>query len=324
MLRSLILAVAAAPTVRRLIGTAPISRVLVRRFVAGESTEQAVAAAATLVATGMAVTLDHLGEDVEDEAGAESGVQAYLALLDRLGREGLASRADVSVKLSALGQGLDGALALHNASRICAAAQRAGTTVTLDAEDHSTTDSTLEVLAELRRSWATTGAVLQAYLHRTLGDCRALAVRDSRVRLCKGAYAEPPEVAYNHAHEVALNYVRCANTLLAGPGYPMFATHDPRLVSVVGERARWYGRERDSFEYQMLYGVRPAEQRRLTEAGYTVRIYLPYGSDWYPYLVRRLAERPANAAFFLRAVSSALWHAARHDHHRGPWRRQDR
>jgi proline dehydrogenase len=124
------------------------------------------------------------------------------------------------------------------------------------------------------------------------------------VRLCKGAYAEPPALAYPEPDEVARSFVRCANTLLAGPGYPMFATHDPRLVAIVGQRARWYGRSPGSFEYQMLYGVRPAQQRKLAAAGDTVRIYLPYGSDWYSYLSRRLAERPANAAFFLRAVVS--------------------
>ncbi len=304
VLRSLILTVAASPPVRRLIGTAPVSRVLVRRFVAGESAEQAVAATATMVADGLAVSLDHLGEGVRDEAAADCAVHAYLNLLERLDQEGLANHAEVSVKLSALGQGFDEGLALHNASRICAAADQAGTTVTLDAEDHRTTDSTLRMLAELRSQWPGTGAVLQAYLRRTLDDCRALAVQGSRVRLCKGAYAEPPELAYPHPHQVALNFVRCANTLLAGPGYPMFATHDPRLLAIVSERARWYGRPRGSFEYQMLYGVRPAEQRRLAAGGDTVRIYLPYGSDWYSYLSRRLAERPANVAFFLRAVVS--------------------
>lgn len=304
VLRSLILAAAANPAVRGLVATAPVSRVLVRRFVAGQSTAQAAAAAATLAGRGLAVTLDHLGEEVGDEAGADRTVGAYQELLDRLARDGLTARAEVSVKLSALGQSLDEALAQHNAARICAAAEQAGTTVTLDAEDHRRTDSTLRVLAELRRRWPATGAVLQAYLHRTLDDCRALAVPGSRVRLCKGAYAEPPELAYTHPHAVALSFVRCANTLLAGPGYPMFATHDPRLLAIVAERARWYGREAGGFEYQMLYGVRPAEQLRLAAGGDTVRIYLPYGSDWYSYLVRRLAERPANAAFFLRAVRS--------------------
>ncbi|MGH3778671.1 MAG: proline dehydrogenase family protein [Pseudonocardiaceae bacterium] len=302
MLRPLILAAAGNPTVQRLVATAPVSRYLVSRFVAGESTEQAVAATTALVAGGLAVTLDHLGEGVEDEAGAESAVGAYLELLDRLRADGLADRAEVSVKLSAVGQRLDEALALRNASRICAAAEHAGTTVTLDAEDHTLTDSALRVHAELRRTWPATGAVLQAYLHRTLDDCRALAVEGSRVRLCKGAYAEPPELAFGASHEVARSFVHCANTLLAGPGYPMFATHDPLLIAIVGERAGWYRRPPGSFEYQMLYGVRPAEQRRLAAGGDTVRVYLPYGSDWYSYLTRRLAERPGNLAFFLRAL----------------------
>ncbi|MGH3973456.1 MAG: proline dehydrogenase family protein [Pseudonocardiaceae bacterium] len=304
MLRSLILAAAANPTVQRIVATAPISRYVVGRFVAGVSTEQALAVTTTLVADGLAVTLDHLGESVTDEVGAQSTVQAYLALLGRMHVAGLANRAEVSVKLSAVGQRLDEALALRNASQICAAAEHAGTTVTLDAEDHTLTDSTLRVHAQLRRAWPATGAVLQACLHRTMDDCRALAVQESRVRLCKGAYAEPSELAYLKSHEVARSFVRCANTLLAGPGYPMFATHDPRLIGIVRERARWYGRPPGSFEYQMLYGVRPAEQRRLAASGDTVRVYLPYGSDWYAYLSRRLAERPGNVAFFLRAVAS--------------------
>jgi len=304
VLRSLILVAAGNPTVRRLVATVPVNRYLVRRFVAGVSTEQAVTAAAVLVADGLAVTLDHLGEDVAAGADAESAVQAYLELLACLSAAGLTNRAEVSVKLSAVGQRLDEALALRNASRICAAAEQAGTTVTLDAEDHTLTDSTLRVHAELRRSWPRTGAVLQAYLHRTLDDCRALAVEGARIRLCKGAYAEPPELAFRTSHEVARSFVRCANILLAGGGYPMFATHDSRIIDIVAERARWYGRSPGSFEYQMLYGVRPAEQRRLAAAGDTIRVYLPYGSDWYSYLTRRLAERPGNVTFFLRAVVS--------------------
>jgi proline dehydrogenase len=254
------------------------------------------------VSDGLAVTLDHLGESVADAAGAQATVQRYLELLACLAAEGLTGRAEVSVKLSAVGQRLDETIALRNAAQICAAAEQAGTTVTLDAEDHTLTDSTLRVHAELRRSWPATGAVLQAYLHRTLDDCRGLAVEGARVRLCKGAYAEPPELAFRTPAEVAGSFVRCANVLLAGPGYPMFATHDSRLIDIVGERTRWYGRPPNSFEYQMLYGVRPAEQRRLAAAGDTVRVYLPYGSDWYSYLTRRLAERPGNVAFFLRAA----------------------
>jgi proline dehydrogenase len=281
-------------TVRHLVANAPISRDVVKRFVAGESTSDAVEVVRGL---GLPVTLDYLGEDTTDKAQAEKTVQAYLQLLDALHAAGLAENAEVSVKLSAVGQALDESLALTNASRICAAAEQCGTTVTLDMEDHTTTDSTLRILHELRRSWPWVGAVLQSYLHRTLDDCKALAGPGSRVRLVKGAYAEPPEVAIQDPHEVDLNYVRCLNVLLAGEGYPMFATHDPRLIEIIGERARWY--DKTDFEYQMLYGIRPEEQRRLG-----TRVYVPYGEQWYGYLMRRLAERPANVTFFLRSLAS--------------------
>ena len=299
-LRSLILAAAGNDAVRRLVSTAPVSRGVVDRFVAGESTADAVEVTAALARDGLAVTLDYLGEHTTDRELADRTVRAYLELLDSLHEAGLSENAEVSVKLSAVGQAFDEGLALANASRICAAAEQCGTTVTLDMEDHTTTDSTLGVLAELRRTWPLVGAVLQAYLRRTLGDCRDLA--GSRVRLCKGAYAEPESVAFTDQHEVDLNYVRCANVLLEGEGYPMFATHDPRLVSIIGERAKWYDRKSGSYEHQMLYGVRPDEQRRLAETGETMRVYVPYGGQWYGYLMRRLAERPANTAFFLRSL----------------------
>ncbi|MGH3620984.1 MAG: proline dehydrogenase family protein [Sciscionella sp.] len=303
-LRSIILAAAGNTAIRRAVATAPVSRNLVRRFVAGEATADAVGATSVLIADGLSVTLDYLGEDVTEPALAEQTVHAYGQLLDQLHAAGFADRAEISVKLSALGARLGERLAADNAARICVAAQRTGTTVTLDAEDHTTTDATLRALVELRTSWPSTGAVLQAYLRRTLDDCRELAASDSRVRLCKGAYAEPETVTFRTAREVDLNYVRCANVLLAGGGYPMFATHDPRMVDIVAERARWYDRKPGSFEYQMLYGVRPDEQLRLAGLGHTVRVYLPYGVQWYGYLMRRLAERPANVAFFLRALAS--------------------
>lgn len=302
-LRSIILAAAGNDAVRNLVVHAPVSRNLVHRFVAGQSTADAIGVTSGLVAAGQHVTLDYLGEDAQDERLAEQTVRAYEQLLGALHAAGLAERAEVSVKLSAVGQQQGETLAVRNASRICAAAAAAGTTVTLDAESHRSTDSTLRVLAELRRDWPSVGAVLQAYLHRTLEDCRALAGTGSRVRLCKGAYDEPETVAFPSAHEVDLNYLRCANVLLEGEGYPMFATHDPRMIDIVGERARWYGRLPGSFEFQMLYGVRPDEQARLTEQGHTVRVYVPYGEESYGYLMRRLAERPSNVAFFLRAVA---------------------
>lgn len=303
-LRSLILAAAGNDAIRRVVATAPVSRSVVRRFVAGESTADAVDVTRKLVSAGLSVTLDYLGEDTTDVELAEQTVAAYLELLDALRDEGLADRAEVSVKLSAVGQLLDERLALDNAARICTAAQRHGTTVTLDMEDHTTTDSTLRVLAELRATWPWVGGVLQAYLRRTRDDCVRLATAGSRVRLCKGAYAEPPEVAYPEAHQVDLSYVRCANALLAGDGFPMFATHDPRLVRIIGERAVFFGRKPGSFEYQMLYGIRPDEQLRLAQLGHTVRVYVPYGGEWYGYLMRRLAERPANTTFFLRALAT--------------------
>ncbi|MEV5296904.1 proline dehydrogenase family protein [Amycolatopsis methanolica] len=303
-LRSLILAAAGSEVVRHLVATTPGTSGVVERFVAGNTIADAVTRVARLVDDGLWVTLDHLGEDVTETGQAERTVQTYLALLDRLYAEGLAAGVEVSVKLSALGLRLDERLALDNAYRVCAAAEQCGTTVTLDMEDHTTTDATLRVLAELRRTWPWVGGVLQAYLRRTEDDVRALAVADSRIRLCKGAYAEPEEVAFTRAHEVDLGYVRCANSLLAGDGYPMFATHDPRLIAILAERARWYGRKQGSYEYQMLYGVRPDEQRRLAGEGETVRVYVPFGEHWYPYLMRRLAERPANLMFFLRALVS--------------------
>jgi proline dehydrogenase len=303
-LRSLILAAAGNDTIANLVATAPLSRDVVRRFVAGETDTDAVTVTEALVGANLNVTLDYLGEDTTDVAKADTTVRAYLTLLDALAERGLTEHAEVSVKLSALGQKLDENLARDNAASIAAAADRVGTTVTLDMEDHTTTDSTLGILAELRNDYPSTGAVLQAYLRRTESDCRDLVGIGSRVRLCKGAYAEGEAVAFADPHQVDLSYVRCLNVLLGGQGYPMFATHDPRLIKVIDERARWYDRKPGSFEFQMLYGIRPAEQRRLAADGAKVRVYVPYGVQWYGYLMRRLAERPANLGFFLRALAT--------------------
>jgi proline dehydrogenase len=303
MLRSVLLAAARNKRVEHLVASAPVSRDVVARFVAGTSTEDAHRVTRQLVREGLEVSLDHLGEDTTDAVSAAAARDAYVGLLAGLGAVGLTPAAEVSLKLSAIGQRFDERLALDHARAICQAATNAGTTVTLDMEDHATTDSTLAVLEELRKDFPGTGVALQAYLRRTEADCRDLATHGSRVRLCKGAYAEPESVAYATAREIDRSYVRCVNVLLAGDGYPMFATHDPRLVAIAEERAHWYERAAATFEFQMLYGVRPDEQHRLRAAGYTVRVYLPYGDEWYGYLMRRLAERPANVAFFLRALS---------------------
>jgi len=304
MLRQAILAASRNGTVKTVVARAPLSRSVVKRFVAGESVDDAVRATQELTAAGLTVSLDHLGEDTLDAGQADATVKAYLLLLERLAGAGLTAggRAEVSVKLTAVGQAIDAGLALDNARRICEAARSASTTVTLDMEDHTTTDATLAVLHELRQDFPDTGAVLQSYLRRTEADCRDLAYAGSRVRLCKGAYKEPESVAYQSAGDVDRSYVRCLKVLMAGDGYPMVASHDPRLVAIATKLAE--SRPKGTYEFQMLYGIRPAEQRRLAAAGETVRVYVPYGDEWYGYLMRRLAERPANLAFFLRALVS--------------------
>ena len=290
--------------VRKVVEHAPVSRNVVRRFVAGTAVDDAVRVAAELVAGGLAVSLDHLGEDTTEVGHAESTTKAYVTLLRRLAEGDLTPAAEVSVKLSAVGQALDESMALDNARAICTAAAAANTTVTLDMEDHTTTDSTLSVLRELRRDFPWVGAVLQAYLRRTEADCRDLATEGSRVRLCKGAYREPESVAFQSRSDVDKSYIRCLKALLRGPGYPMIATHDPRLVDIASTLVKRAGRAKGSYEFQMLYGIRPNEQHRLAADGETMRVYVPYGDEWYGYLMRRLAERPANVTFFLRSLAT--------------------
>jgi proline dehydrogenase len=205
-----------------------------------------------------------------------------------------------------LGQALerDGEkIALENAHTICERAQHVGAWVTVDAEDHTTTDSTLSIVRELRSDFDWLGTVLQAYLKRTKADCEEFAAAGARIRLCKGAYDEPASVAYRDADDVTDSYLRCLRVLMAGQGYPMVASHDPAMIEAVSALAREYRRGVDDFEYQMLYGIRDAEQQRLADAGNHVRVYVPFGTQWYGYFVRRLAERPANLTFFLRALT---------------------
>ena len=307
MLRQPLLMLARSDRVKQLVTTLPVSGGIVSRYVPGESTASAGAATERLIADGLHVTLDFLGEDTLDREQADATVSAYVELLGALSGQGLARNAEVSVKLSAVGQALPGEgekIALDNARTICHAARNAGTTVTLDMEDHTTTDSTLGILRELRKDFPETGAVLQAYLHRTEADCRDLAYEGSRVRLCKGAYNEPESVAFQDKQAVAQSYVRCLKVLMAGQGYPMVASHDPRLVAIAGALASRNGRVQGSYEYQMLFGIRPDEQRRLAREGEKVRVYVPYGQEWYGYLMRRLAERPSNLGFFLRSLIS--------------------
>ncbi|MEV8631307.1 proline dehydrogenase family protein [Streptosporangium sp. NPDC051023] len=305
MLGSLLLAGSRVPLVRRAVSGVPLTRKVVDRFVAGESVQEAVKAVHRLTDAGLAVTIDHLGEETRDSDAAAQTADAYIVLLSALRELELGTRAEVSVKLSAVGQalGADGdKIALENARRICEAARDAGASVTFDMEDHTTVDSTLGILRAVRGDFPSSGVALQAYLFRTENDCRDLSHEGSRIRLVKGAYAEPASVAHQSKGEVDKAYVRCLRILMAGQGYPMVATHDDRLISITETLADRFGRSRGDYEYQMLYGIRTDKQQALAGAGHTMRVYIPYGDDWYGYFMRRLAERPANIAFFLRAL----------------------
>lgn len=310
MLRRMLLAASGSDRTRQLITSAPVTRGLVARYVAGETTADAVEVSRGLLASGLLVSLDHLGEDTTEPEQAAAATAEYTGLLGQLAAAGLArgGRAEVSVKPTAVGLGLaehGEKTATENIARICAAARDAGTTVTVDMEEHTRVDATLRIVAGLRADYPDLGCVLQAQLRRSAADCATLATAGSRVRLCKGAYDAPDSVAFPARRDVDRSYARCLRVLMNGPGYPMLATHDRRLIQIAAAQAALAARPPESFEFQMLYGVRTAEQRRLASTGAQVRVYLPYGSDWYRYLVRRLAERPANVSFFLRSLASA-------------------
>ncbi|GAA3662327.1 proline dehydrogenase family protein [Nonomuraea antimicrobica] len=291
MLRQAMLALSRSRRAERLVTTSPLTADVVRRYVA----DDVGAAVGELTRRGLLVTVDRLGEDATDEAQAEAAVAAYLSLL-RL----LPAGADVSVKLTALGLRLSQRLATANAAAICAAAAGDGVTVTLDAEEHDTVAGLHAVHAALRKDHADVGVVVQAYLPDSLDRCERLD--GARVRLCKGAYTAPG--GHTRPIDIDRSFVRCLKVLMAGTGYPMVATHDPRLLRIASTLAVLHGRDATGFEYQMLYGVRPDEQLRLTGLGARMRVYVPYGSDWYAYLMRRLAERPRNLTFFLRSLVS--------------------
>ncbi len=311
-LRPVMLRAARSPKLERTVSKMSVTRRLVDRFVPGESEPAVVAAVADLLASGRFVSVDYLGEDTTDVARASVTVEAYLSLLRAYAQlphpESSSARPlEVSIKLSALGQSLADighSTALDNARTICAAAQVVGAWVNVDAEDHTTTDSTLSIVRELREDFPTVAAVLQAYLHRTEQDCRDLSGPRSRIRLCKGAYKEPATVAFQKPVEVTDSYLRCLRVLMNGRGYPMVASHDPQIITAATDYAHEAGRTVNDFEFQMLYGIRDEEQLRLVADGKHVRVYVPFGDQWYGYFMRRLAERPANLMFFARSLLS--------------------
>ncbi len=306
MLRRPLLLLSRSDNVKRLVSSMPVSSGIVARFVAGDTVEEAVETTGQLEADGLLVTLDFLGEDTLDRAQADATVAAYRDLLSQLADAGMTKGAEVSVKLSAVGQALPGdgeRIALDNARVIAQAAANAGTTVTLDMEDHTTTDSTLGILRDLRQDYPTdrrSGAGLSADALRLTA-----ATWPTRARGCGSARAptrSPSPWPSRSKREVNLSYVRCLRALMEGDGYPMIASHDPRLIEIAGALATRNQRPQSSYEYQMLFGIRPDEQKRLAAAGEQVRVYVPYGDQWYGYLMRRLAERPANLTFFARSL----------------------
>ncbi|MGW1636688.1 proline dehydrogenase family protein [Streptomyces lavendulae] len=304
MLGPVILAASRSDKMRRIVSAAPVTKPVVNRFIPGETVGQVIPIVEDLTRNGLEVTLDVVGEDITAVEQSHAARDAYVELIGRLKELGLGETVEMSVKLSMFGQALEGGheLALANVRPVVEAAAAIGTTVTLDAEDHTTLDSMFAIHEELRRDFPQTGCVIQAYLFRTEADARRLAAAGSRVRIVKGAYKEPAEVAYQDKAEIDKAYVRIMKILMEGDGYPMIGSHDPRLIAIGQELARQAGRKLDEYEFQMLYGIRSEEHLRLAAEGHRMRVYTAYGTDWYGYFMRRLAEKPANLLFFLRSM----------------------
>jgi proline dehydrogenase len=303
-MRSTLLTLSHRRSLGRLATRIPVTRPMVRRFVAGESLDEALPAIERLRGQGLGTTVDVLGESVTAEAAALAARDSYLELLEALAARDLDP--NVSLKPSQMGLKVDEGLARENIAAIVARAVATGAFVRIDMEDSPYTDRTLALWRELRpvdrSGGADVGVVLQAALRRTEADVDELIAARGRVRLCKGAYKEPESAAFQEKADVDAAYERLMIRLLHEGTYPALATHDVRLINRAVEVARADGIGRDAFEFQMLYGVRRDLQEQLVRAGWRVRVYVPFGGQWYPYFMRRLAERPANVSFLLRNV----------------------
>lgn len=273
---------------------------LTTRFVAGETIDEVIPFIREINLEGSTGSFDHLNESVVSAAEAEGEVAEYLHILKRIVESGIKS--NVSIKLTQFGLGLDPELAYRNARRVVAEAQRLGIFVRVDMEDSSVTQITLDIFKRLREEFGLNdvGIVLQSYLRRTYSDAEDLLKIPARIRICKGAYNEPDEVAFPDKQDVDGNYVKVMQLLLSSGIYHGIATHDPKMIEATKEFVRREGIAKDRFEFQMLYGIRRDLQRQLAHDGYNVRVYVPYGKHWYPYFMRRLAERPANIWFVLK------------------------
>lgn len=305
MLRSLFLYLSASAGARKTLMSLPFAARVARRFVAGETLDDAIRVISTLNGKGILATLDHLGENVHTEADANRATQDYLDLLDRIAATGV--HANASLKLTQLGLDIGEDVCVGKMRRILQRVQEHGNFIRIDMESSAYTDRTLRIYRTLRDEYGfkNVGVVIQAYLYRSEQDVRTLAVEGANIRLCKGAYMEPPDVAFPDKADVDKNYIKLMHIFLDEPARAKgasiaIATHDEKMIVATQEYTTKQGIPKGQIEFQMLYGIRPQRQEQLAREGYKMRVYIPYGSEWYPYFMRRLAERPANVWFLVR------------------------
>ena len=303
MFHSLLLYLSEREGLKKLLTGNPMGRRLASRFIAGEELADALRVVRRLNSEGFRVTLDCLGESIHEAAAAEAAGQTYLQLLDRLAAEKVDSH--ISVKLTQLGLAIDEGLARRNFARLVESAARHNIFVRVDMEGSTFTDATLRVFCSVDAPRNVVGIALQSYLYRTEADVEELLKRGVRIRLVKGAYKEPPDIAFAHKRDVDRNYQKLTEKLLASGIYHAIATHDERIIAATERLARARGIPPESFEFQLLYGIRRRLQRALVQQGWRVRLYVPFGREWYAYFMRRLAERPANLFFLMRNLFRA-------------------
>jgi proline dehydrogenase len=311
MIRNTLLYLSNQPRVFKFVRNNRLAKHFARRFVAGETVTEALAAVKALNARGISASLDLLGESVYTEREARAARDEYVQLLDRIHESKL--DANVSVKLTAMGLDVDNELCVGIMQDILSRAQTYNTFVRLDMEASNYTDITLKLFEErLYPTYkANVGVVLQSYLYRTFADVEHMNTLRARVRICKGAYKEPPAVAYPDKKDVDANYVKCMKELMLKGNYPGIATHDPAIIAEAKKWAKEQNIPPDRYEFQMLYGIRRDLQESLVKEGYRMRVYVPFGTQWYPYLMRRLAERPANVAFITGSVLREALHGGK-------------
>jgi proline dehydrogenase len=303
MLRTILLYLSRAKWARAIVTHFFVTRRMARRFVAGETLAEAVAATRELNRKGMTVSLDLLGENVFNEADALRAAEGYFKLLEAIQEHQLNS--DVSVKLTQLGLDIGNELVLKNMRNLLDKARAIGTGITIDMEGSEYTQRTLDIFHQLHQEYDNLGTVIQSYLYRSEADMQKLGSEGAQIRLCKGAYKEPADIAFPQKSDVDANYIKVMNAFMSSENraqgaYLKIATHDPKMIQAALDLIKKENIPTDQFEFQMLYGIRTGTQEELTKQGYRVRIYVPYGTQWYPYFMRRLAERPANLWFFFK------------------------